>query len=431
MTSTNILIIGSGGREHALIHALKRSPSAGKIYALPGNGGINRDAEAVNIPVDDHAAIARFCAEKHIGMVIVGPEEPLVKGIADSLEAHGIPVFGPSAKAAQIEGSKAFMKEIAVKYHVPTAKYATFTDLEKAKAYIRKEGAPIVIKTDGLAAGKGVAIPHTVEEALKELDAYFAGKFGTAGQKVVIEEFMEGEEASFFAICDGTRALSFGSAQDHKAVGDGDTGPNTGGMGAYSPAPVMTAALEKRVMEEIITPVVRGMAAEGAPYKGVLFAGLMIDKQGNPKLIEFNARFGDPECQVLMLRLESDIVALLLAAANGDISGRKVELSEDAALCVVMAAKGYPGEYRQGTEIKGLEAAGNVPGALVFHAGTRHAHGKWLAHGGRVLGIAAVGGDVQEAQRRAYQAVDALDWPEGFCRRDIGWRAVARLKGGH
>ncbi len=383
----NILVIGAGGREHALIHAINRSKKVKKVYALPGNGGIADIAECVDIPVDNHKKIISFCKENDIALVVVGPEAPLVAGITDDLEAADILVFGPSKEAAQIEGSKSFMKKIAVKYGVSTAKYASLDSLDHAKAYVKDHGVPIVIKTDGLAAGKGVVIAQTQAEAIQALEEYFAGKFGNAGKKVVIEEYLEGEEVSFFAICDGDYAVAFGSAQDHKAVGEGDTGPNTGGMGSYSPAPVVTDNLHRRIMDTIIKPVVHGMAEEGIPYKGVLFAGLMIDKNGNPKLLEFNARFGDPECQALMIRLNSDIVPILQAAAEGDLGDHEAEFSEDTAMCVVMASKGYPGSYGKGTVIEGVERAEAIEGVTEYHAGTEKKDEELIAKSGRVLAV--------------------------------------------
>jgi phosphoribosylamine--glycine ligase len=421
-----ILVVGSGGREHALCWKLSQSRDCEKLYCAPGNAGIAALAECVAIAADDVDALVKFAKEKSIGFVVVGPEAPLVAGLVDKLEATGIPAFGPSAGAALLEGSKGFMKDIAAKYNVPTAWYGRFTEAEKAKAFIREKGAPIVVKADGLAAGKGVTVCTKIEEALAAVDQAMNDKaFGEAGNEVVIEEFLGGEEASFFALVDGKTAIAMGAAQDHKAVGDGDTGPNTGGMGAYSPAPIVTPAMAEEVMEKIIMPTVRGMEAEGRPFKGVLFAGLMIDAKG-PKLLEFNVRFGDPECQALMARLDSDLLELLMATSQGRLDQVKVKWRDETALVVVMAAKGYPGNYLKNTEIKGLEAANQVEGAIVLHAGTKADGGRILATGGRVLGVTALGSTVKEAQSRAYQAVDRIDWPEGFCRRDIGWRAVKR-----
>ncbi|RUU83895.1 phosphoribosylamine--glycine ligase, partial [Mesorhizobium sp. M7A.T.Ca.TU.009.01.1.2] len=375
----------------------------------------------------DHAAVAAFCREKKIDLVVVGPEGPLVVGIADDLRAQGIRVFGPSKAAAQLEGSKGFTKDLCARYNIPTAAYGRFSDLASAKAYVEKTGAPIVIKADGLAAGKGVTVAMTPSEAQSALDACFDGSFGAAGAEVVVEEFMTGEEASFFCLCDGTTALPFGTAQDHKRVGDGDTGPNTGGMGAYSPAPVMTPELVEGTMREIIEPTMRGMAELGAPFSGVLFAGLMITDKG-PKLIEYNTRFGDPECQVLMMRLKDDLLVLLNAATDGQLAHTSVRWRDEAALTVVMAARGYPGTPEKGSVIRGVEDAAS-DGVQIFHAGTAINGGALVANGGRVLNVTASGATVGEAQKRAYAALDRIDWPDGFCRRDIGWQAVAREQG--
>ena len=420
-----ILVVGSGGREHALCWAIRRSPLCRELLCAPGNAGIADLATLVPIATEEVDALVDYAKAQAVDFVVIGPEAPLVLGLADKLAAAGIKAFGPSAAAAELEGSKGFMKDILAKYGVPTAAYGRFTDAEAAKAFIRAKGAPIVVKTDGLAAGKGVVVAMTVDEALAAVDMMMGDKvFGAAGDELVVEEFLAGEEASFFAIVDGETALPLAAAQDHKRVGDGDTGPNTGGMGAYSPAPVVTAEIAAKVMEHCILPTVRGMAAEGRPYKGVLFAGLMIE-DGEPKLLEYNVRFGDPECQVLMARLDTDIVELMLAACDGRLSGRTVSWKPDPALVVVMAARGYPGSYAKGTVIDGLDQAGAVPGVTVLHAGTRRdAEGRVVANGGRVLGVTAVGATVAEAQARAYQAVDRIRWPEGFCRRDIGWRAL-------
>lgn len=428
----NVLVVGGGGREHALCWRLSQSASCGELHCAPGNFGIaNEPGVCVwDMDVDDHESVVRFCKEQHVQLVVVGPEQPLVDGLADALVAAGVRCFGPSAMAARLEGSKSFMKELCQKYGIPTARYATFTDPEAAKVYIRQEGAPIVVKTDGLAAGKGVIVASTVEEACAAVDSMLVeGLFGTAGNEVVVEEFLDGEEASFFAIVGGGEALALASAQDHKAVGDGDTGPNTGGMGAYSPAPVLTQEMEDRVMETIVRPTIEGMEKEGCPFTGTLFAGLMIDrKTGEPKLLEHNIRFGDPECQCLMSRLNSDLVDVLVAACDGRLKEMRLDWSPDTALVVVMAAKGYPGSYKKGTIIEGLHDAGRVEGVKILHAGTKSENGKCVAAGGRVLGITAQGADVAEAQQRAYEAVDKIRWEDGFCRRDIGWRAVARLK---
>lgn len=415
------LVIGSGGREHALCWKLAQSPLLEKLYASPGNGGINKVAEPVLL--GGFEAIKQFCKDESIDLVMVGPEAPLVDGIIDNLTAAGIAAVGPSRLAAQLEGSKAFTKELCEKYNIPTAKAGKFTDSESAKNYVDQEGVPIVVKADGLAAGKGVVIAQTKEEAYLAIDEILGGKFGDAGSSIVIEEFLEGEEVSFFALVDGKTALPFGSAQDHKAVGEGDTGPNTGGMGTYSPAPVMTEALHKQVMETIINPSIEGLRKDGCPFTGVLFAGLMITKDG-PKLLEYNVRFGDPETQVLMARLESDLFPLLLATAKGTLNEYTVTMSDKAALCVVMAANGYPGSYEKGSHIHKLEEAEADEAVTVFHAGTRYEDGHCLATGGRVLGVTATGNTVKEAKDKAYEAVDVIDWQGGFCRRDIGWRAA-------
>ena len=425
----NVLLIGSGGREHALAVALRRSPRLGRLYAAPGNGGIAEIAELVGLDVSEHGAVVEFCRDKDIGLVVVGPEAPLVAGLVDDLTAAGIQAFGPTAAAARLEGSKGFTKDICAEYDIPTATYGRFTDREAARAYAVARGAPIVVKADGLAAGKGVVVAATVAEAIKAIEACFAGSFGEAGAEVVIEDCLIGEEASFFALVDGKTAVPLATAQDHKRVGDGDTGPNTGGMGAYSPAPVMTDELCRRTMVEIIEPTVRAMADKGCPFKGVLFAGLMITDKG-PELIEYNVRFGDPECQVLMLRLKSDLLDLLEAAAAGNLGGMAPDWHDAAALTVVMAANGYPGAYIKGSEIRGLDRAGAIEGIVVFHAGTARTDDTVRAIGGRVLNVTALGANVGEAQARAYRAVDAIDWPEGFCRRDIGWRAVERERTG-
>jgi phosphoribosylamine--glycine ligase len=421
----NVLLIGGGGREHALAWKLKQSPLLDTLYCAPGNAGIAGIADCVALDIGDHGAVARFCKERDIGLVVIGPEAPLVAGLTDGLEAQGIKVFGPSRAAAQLEGSKGFTKDLCARAGIPTASYARFADAASAKAYLGRQELPIVIKADGLAAGKGVTIAATSAEAEAAIDACFSGAFGAAGSEVVVEEFLRGEEASFFALVDGKAALPLATAQDHKRAYDGDRGPNTGGMGAYSPAPIMTPALCARVMAEIIEPTVRAMAEAGTPFKGVLYAGLMIE-DGTPKLIEYNVRFGDPECQPLMLRLKSDLLPALLATAEGRLGGVELEWSGDPALCVVMAAKGYPGAYAKGSEIKGLDAAAREPGIQIFHAGTRRDGTRILADGGRVLGVTATGRDIAEAQARAYASVDKIDWPEGFCRRDIGWRAVER-----
>ncbi|QKD04868.1 phosphoribosylamine--glycine ligase [Mesorhizobium loti] len=420
----NVLLLGSGGREHALAWKIAASPLLTKLYAAPGNPGIGSEAELAKLDITDHAVVASFCREKKIDLVVVGPEGPLVAGIADDLRAENIRVFGPSKAAARLEGSKGFTKDLCARYNIPTAAYGRFGDLASAKAYVEKTGAPIVIKADGLAAGKGVTVAMTLDEARAALDACFEGSFGAAGAEVVIEEFMTGEEASFFCLCDGTTALPFGTAQDHKRVGDGDVGPNTGGMGAYSPAPVMTPDIIERTMREIIEPTMRGMAELGAPFAGILFAGLMITDKG-PRLIEYNTRFGDPECQVLMMRLKDDLLVLLNAAVDGQLAHTSIRWRDEAALTVVMAARGYPGTPEKGSVIRGVEGAVG-DGVQIFHAGTAINGGALVANGGRVLNVTATGATVGEAQSRAYAAVDRIDWPDGFCRRDIGWQAVAR-----
>ena len=422
----NILLIGSGGREHALAWKLAASPLLTKLYCAPGNPGIAQEAECVALDVNDHAAVAAFAKQHDIGLVVVGPEAPLVAGLADDLEAEGIRVFGPSRAAARLEGSKGFTKDLCARFDIPTGAYGRFSDAASARAYVEAQGAPIVVKADGLAAGKGVTVAMTVEEALAAIDACFDGAFGGAGAEVVVEEFLDGEEASFFCLCDGTTALPFGSAQDHKRVGEGDTGPNTGGMGAYSPAPIMTREVTDRVMDEIVRPTLAGMAEMGCPFRGVLFVGLMITANG-PQLIEYNVRFGDPECQVLMMRLKDDLLPLLNGAVDGQLSHMTARWRDEAALTVVMAAKGYPGTPEKGSVIEGLEAAAGE-GAEIFHAGTSEKDGQIVAAGGRVLAVTALGRTVTEARDRAYQAVDRIDWPQGFCRRDIGWRAVEREK---
>lgn len=418
-----ILVVGGGGREHALCWAIAASPLCDKLYCAPGNAGIAQDAECVPIGAEDVDGLVAFAKDNEIDLVVVGPEGPLVLGLVDKLEALDIRAFGPRANAAMLEGSKGFMKDLCARHGIATAAYGRFTEAEAAKAYIREQGAPIVVKADGLAAGKGVTVAQTVEEALAAVDDAMTGNaFGEAGSELVVEEFLEGEELSFFVLADGTNALPLAGAQDHKAVGEGDTGPNTGGMGAYSPAPSLTEELEAEVMETIIMPTVHGMAADGCPYTGVLYAGLMLTADG-PKLLEYNVRFGDPECQVLMMRLRSDIIPALVAACDGVLESFDLRWSDEAAMTVVLAATGYPGSYEKGTEIKGLEAAADT-GATVFHAGTKAEGEKILANGGRVLNVTAGGATIAEAQQRAYTGVDAIDWPDGFCRRDIGWRAI-------
>ncbi len=419
----NILLLGSGGREHALAWKMAASPLADRIFCAPGNAGIADEAELAGVDLGDHQAVIAFCRANAIDFVVVGPERPLCAGIVDDLEAAGIKTFGPSKAAARLEGSKGFTKDICKANNIPTAAYERFSALAPAKAYVRAQGAPIVIKADGLAAGKGVVVAMTLEEADAALDMIFGGALGDAGAEVVVEEFLTGEEVSFFVLCDGENAVPLVTAQDHKRAFDGDKGPNTGGMGAYSPAPMMTPELSRRVMDEIIYPTLRAMTAMRAPYKGVLYAGLMLTAEG-PKLIEYNVRFGDPECQVLMLRLMSDLVPALLAARDGMLRNFDLRWYSDVALTVVMAAKGYPGNYAKGSVIEGLDEAGQVEGVEIFHAGTKDEGGKILANGGRVLNVSALGKTVKEAQARAYAAVDKIKWPEGFCRRDIGKGAV-------
>jgi len=421
----NLLLLGSGGREHALAWKIADSPLVDRLYCAPGNAGIARDAELIALDLADHAAIVDFCKARGVDFVVVGPEGPLVAGIVDDLEAVGIKTFGPRKAAARLEGSKAFTKELCRAHAIPTAEFARFTSAAPAKTYVRKRGAPIVVKADGLAAGKGVVVAETISEAEAAIDMMISGGLGAAGAEIIIEECLAGEEASFFALCDGETAIALATAQDHKRAFDEDRGPNTGGMGAYSPAPVMTQALCRRTMDEVVLPTLRAMKSTGAPFQGVLYAGLMITVDG-PKLIEFNVRFGDPECQVLMPRLKSDLVPALVAARDGVLRNFDLRWHEDFALDVVMAAKGYPGDYAKGSVIEGLDAAAAVEGVEIFHAGTQAEGEKILANGGRVLNVCALGASVEEARERAYAAVDKIRWPEGFCRRDIGWRAVKR-----
>ncbi|MND45994.1 Phosphoribosylamine--glycine ligase [compost metagenome] len=424
-----VLLIGSGGREHALAWKLAASAKLEKLYCAPGNPGIAEYAELVALDVTDHAAVIAFAKEKAIDLVVVGPEAPLVAGLADDLAAADIRVFGPSKLAAQLEGSKGFTKDLCARFDIPTGAYGRFNNAPKAKAYVREMGAPIVVKADGLAAGKGVVVAMTLDEALDAVDACFEGAFGSAGAEVVVEEFLDGEEASFFCICDGKTALPLGSAQDHKRVGDGDTGVNTGGMGAYAPAPVMTPEIVERTMRELIEPTMRGMAEIGAPFSGALFLGLMIGRDG-PKLIEYNTRFGDPECQVLMMRLETDLLDLINAAVDGKLDEVSLEWKDQPALTVVMAAEGYPTNVKKGSVIRGLDKLEGIDGLKVFHAGTAEKDGKLIASGGRVLNVTAIAETVAEAQANAYDAVKKIDWPEGFYRSDIGWRAVERERSG-
>jgi phosphoribosylamine--glycine ligase len=417
----NVLLIGGGGREHALAWKLKQSRLLDRLYAAPGNAGIAEIAECVALPVGDHEAVARFCQDEDIGLVVIGPEAPLVAGLADDLAASGIRVFGPSRAAARLEGSKGFTKDLCAEYGIPTAAYARFDNALAAKAYVAAHRLPVVVKADGLAAGKGVTVADTHMEAYTAIDTCFAD--GAADDAVVIEEFLDGEEASFFALVDGKTVLPLATAQDHKRAFDGDRGPNTGGMGAYSPAPIMTLELCEQVLDEIVMPTVRAMALRGTPFKGVLYAGLMI-KDGAAKLIEYNVRFGDPEAQALMLRLKSDLLPALLATAEGHLADIALDWHDNASLCVVMAARGYPGPYAKGSEIRGLAEGAAGPHVAVFHAGTKRDGKRILADGGRVLGVTAEGSDIREAQSRAYAALDKIDWPEGFFRRDIGFRAL-------
>ncbi|KWV91460.1 phosphoribosylamine--glycine ligase [Erythrobacter sp. YT30] len=421
----NVLLLGSGGREHALAWKLAQSPKVTQLYAAPGNPGMAECAKCLALDAGDHGAVATFCEANSIALVVIGPEAPLVDGLADSLRENDIAVFGPSKAAAQLEGSKGFTKDLCMRADIPTAKYVRADTLEAAISALDGFSAPFVLKADGLAAGKGVVIAEKKEEALAALQGIFAGEFGEAGASVVIEEFLEGEEASFFAITDGTNILPFGSAQDHKRVGEGDTGPNTGGMGAYSPAPVLTPELQSTVMAQIIEPTVEAMRAEGMPYSGVLYAGLMLTSEG-PKLIEYNCRFGDPECQVLMMRLESDLAEIMLACASGELAGVEAKFSKNTALTVVMAANGYPATPEKGGVIDLGKA--EAEGAKIFHAGTKTQDGKLIANGGRVLNVTGMGSNVSEAQATTYKAVKAVDFPSGFYRSDIGWREVAREK---
>jgi phosphoribosylamine--glycine ligase len=420
-----LLVLGAGGREHALCWKLRQSPLLGQLYCAPGNGGTSTVAENVALDPDDGAAVLAFCQSHSIDLVVIGPEAPLVAGVSDLLRDAGFDVFGPSAAAAQLEGSKGFTKDLCTEANIPTAAYGRFSNLTQAHDYLDTHSAPIVIKADGLAAGKGVIIAMTEREARQAVDDILGGAFGEAGAELVIEEFMTGEEASFFVLTDGVNALPLATAQDHKRVGDGDTGPNTGGMGAYSPASVMTPDLVAQTMREIITPTLTTMAARGTPYAGVLYAGLMLTEAG-PKLVEYNARFGDPECQVLMARLESDLLPALLATARGDLAQIDLVWRNEIAITVVMANQGYPGAYRKGGVISNLAAA-EAEGAHVFHAGTASTDSIFTATGGRVLNVTAHGATIAEARDIAYRAVDKINWPEGFCRRDIGWRELERL----
>jgi phosphoribosylamine--glycine ligase len=426
----NVLLLGSGGREHALAWKLAQSPTLTKLYAAPGNPGIAQHAECVDLDPVHIESVLAFARDEKVGLVVIGPEGPLVAGLADLLRENGVLTFGPDKAAAQLEGSKGFTKDLCARENIPTAGYTRFADKEAALAGLEKFGLPVVIKADGLAAGKGVVIAETADDARAAIEDMFDGSFGDAGTEVVVEEFLTGEEASFFALTDGESVIPFGSAQDHKRVGDGDVGPNTGGMGAYSPAPVLTPELQDRAMEEIVIPTVRAMKAAGMPYSGVLYAGLMLTADG-PKLIEYNARFGDPECQVLMMRFDGDLLALLLAVAENRLADLgAIELADRASLTVVMAARGYPGTPEKGGAISGINSAEANVGIKVFHAGTASADGRIIANGGRVLNVTGTGGTIAEAQTAVYRAIDAIDFPSGFYRRDIGWRELARVRNG-
>jgi phosphoribosylamine--glycine ligase len=417
-----VLVIGSGGREHALVWKIKQSPLVEGVFCSPGNGGIAQECPCVNL--ESHAAVLAFCRTENIGLVVVGPEKPLVEGLSDFLRLNDVYVFGCSQEAAQLEGSKGFTKDLCAKYDIPTAAYGRFDEPNEAIEYLKTHPAPIVIKADGLAAGKGVIMAETQAQALEAIDDIFGGKFGSAGASVVIEEWLQGEEVSFFALSDGQSVRALGEAQDHKRAFDGDQGPNTGGMGTYSPTKLLTDTLRGQLMDEIIRPTVAAMRNEGIPFTGILFAGVMVTPKG-PMLLEYNVRFGDPEAQSLMMRLEDDIVPALYACAKGEgLSGVGLAMRDEATLCVVMAANGYPDEYQKGTEIRGIEKADALNGVKVFHAGTEQKEGKIIATGGRVLGITAIGKTIKDAQLRAYEAVAQIDWPEGFCRKDIGWRAM-------
>jgi phosphoribosylamine---glycine ligase len=425
----NILLLGSGGREHALAWKIAASPLLTKLWCAPGNAGIAKEAECVALDVADHPAVIAFCKSNAVDLVVVGPETPLAAGIVDDLASAGIKAFGPGKQAAQLEGSKGFTKALCTEFNIPTGAYGRFTTADDALAYVRAQGAPIVVKADGLAAGKGVVVAQTLDEAEAAIAMMFDGVFGAAGAEVVIEEFLAGREISFFALCDGETAIPLATAQDHKRVFDHDEGPNTGGMGAYSPTPLVTPEIHDQIMSRIILPTVAGMKKRGTPFRGVLYAGVMLTEQG-PKLFEYNVRFGDPECQVLMLRMMSDIVPAFLAACDGELKHFDLRWYPEPALTVVMAAKGYPGDYQKGTRIEGLDDAAKIEGVEIFHAGTVAKDGAILANGGRVLNVCAMGKSVLEAQQRAYEAVDRIKWPDGFCRRDIAWQAVEQEQAG-
>jgi phosphoribosylamine---glycine ligase len=424
----NILLLGSGGREHALAWKIAASPLLTKLWCAPGNAGIAREAECVALDIANHPAVIDFCKSNAVDLVVVGPETPLAAGIIDDLAAAGIKAFGPGKLAAQLEGSKGFTKDLCSEFNIPTGAYRRFTDAADALAYVRGQGAPIVVKADGLAAGKGVVVAKTLREAEDAIAMMFEGAFGSAGAEVVIEEFLSGREISFFALCDGETAIPLASAQDHKRAFDHDEGPNTGGMGAYSPTPFVTPDIHDQIMSRIILPTVSGMKTRGTPFRGVLYAGVMLTERG-PKLFEYNVRFGDPECQVLMLRMMSDIVPAFLASCDGQLKNFDLRWFPDSAVTVVMAAKGYPGDYSKGSRIEGLDDAAGIEGIEIFHAGTVNKDGAILANGGRVLNICASGKTVTEAQQRAYAAVDRIKWPDGFCRRDIAWQAVEQERG--
>jgi len=425
----NILLIGSGGREHSLAWKIAASPLLTKLWCAPGNAGIASEAECVALDVADHAAVIEFCRRNAVDLVVVGPETPLAAGIVDDLAAVGIKAFGPGKLAAQLEGSKGFTKDLCSEFDIPTGTYRRFGNANDALAYVRAQGAPIVVKADGLAAGKGVVVAMTLREAEDAIAMMFEGGFGAAGAEVVIEEFLSGREISFFALCDGETAIPLATAQDHKRVFDHDQGPNTGGMGAYSPTPFVTPEVHDQIMSRIILPTVAGMKKRGMPFRGILYAGVMVTEQG-PKLFEYNVRFGDPECQVLMLRMMSDVVPAFLASCDGQLKNFDLRWFPDPALTVVMAASGYPGDYAKGTRIEGLDDAAKIEGVEIFHAGTVAKDGAILANGGRVLNVCAMGKTVLEAQRRAYAAIDRIKWPDGFCRRDIAWQALEQERGG-
>jgi phosphoribosylamine--glycine ligase len=423
----HILLLGSGGREHALAWKIAASPLVTKLWCAPGNAGMAREAECVALDIADHAAVIDFCKANAVDLVVVGPETPLVAGIVDDLASADIKAFGPSRAASQLEGSKGFTKDFCAEFGIPTGAYRRFTSANDASAYIRAQGAPIVVKADGLAAGKGVVVARTLSEADDAIAMMFEGAFGAAGAEVVIEEFLAGREVSFFALCDGDTAIPLASAQDHKRAFDHDQGPNTGGMGAYSPTPFVTPEVHAAIMDKIILPTVAGMKARGTPFRGILYAGVMLTEQG-PKLFEYNVRFGDPECQVLMIRLMSDIVPAFLAACDGQLKNFDLRWYPEPSLTVVMATKGYPGDYTKGSVIAGLDEAADVEGVEIFHAGTVEKDGQILANGGRVLNVCASGKTVTEAQARAYQAIGRIRWADGFCRRDIAWQAVEMEK---